>query len=144
MVSVWEKLNVRDAPCLGGKKVFLLHDFTEGTKNAQENHTITAMTEETENIDGLTDHWLQIEYAPNTYGWIFGGYVSVERGGPKYYIPEKRKNNLFPNEFRLMLGIQGLEETPALSVLRKLQSSIPFLRPLPRRMCMRWSLLRCR
>ena len=39
-VSVWEKLNVRDAPGLGGKKVFLLHDFTEETRNAQENHTI--------------------------------------------------------------------------------------------------------
>lgn len=89
MVSVWEKLNVRDTPGLSGKKVFLLHDFTEETRNAQENHTITAMTEETETIDGLTDHWLQIEYAPNTYGWIFGGYVSVERGGPKYYIPEQ-------------------------------------------------------
>lgn len=45
-------------------------------------------TEETETIDGLTDHWLKIEYASNKYGWIFGGYASVERGGPKYYIPE--------------------------------------------------------
>ena len=46
-------------------------------------------TEETETIDGLTDHWLKVEYEPGKFGWIFGGYASVERGGPKYYIPEK-------------------------------------------------------
>lgn len=87
-VSVWEKLNVRDKPGLGGGKLFLLHDFEEGTRSPQENYTVFAMTEETETIDGKTDHWLQIEYAPGKYGWIFGGYASVERGGPKYYIPE--------------------------------------------------------
>ena len=87
-IAVWEKLNVRDKPGLDGKKIFLLHDFEEGTRSPQENHTTAAITEETETIDGLTDHWLKIEYAPKAYGWIFGGYVSVARGGPKYYTPE--------------------------------------------------------
>ncbi len=87
-VSVWEKLNVRDKPGLEGKKIFLLHNFEEGSRSPQENHEIVAITEETETIDGLTDHWLKIEYEPRKFGWIFGGYASVERGGPKYYIPE--------------------------------------------------------
>ena len=87
-ISIWERLNVRDRPGLGGKKLFLLHDFEEGTRNPQENYTVIAMTEETETIDGKTDHWLKIEYIPGKYGWVFGGYASVERGGPKYYIPE--------------------------------------------------------
>jgi len=26
-ISIWERLNVRDRPGLGGKKLFLLHDF---------------------------------------------------------------------------------------------------------------------
>lgn len=90
-VAVWERLNVREKPGLDGKKVFMLHDFdyyNGSGLNPQENHEILAITAETETIDGLTDHWLKIEYAPNKFGWIFGGYTSVERGGPKYYIPE--------------------------------------------------------
>ena len=90
MVSVWERLNVRDKPGLDGKKLFLLHNFEKGTRSPQENHDILAITEETETIDGLTDHWLKIEYEPGKFGWIFGGYASVERGGPKYYIPENK------------------------------------------------------
>ncbi len=86
LVAVWERLNVRDKPGLGGKKIFLLHDYETGSPG--EFYTIFATTEETEKIDGLPDHWLKIEYAPNKYGWIFGGYTTVERGGPKYYTPE--------------------------------------------------------
>ena len=88
-ISVHEKINVRDQPGLDGKKVFLLHDFEKGSRSSQENHETLAITEETETIDGLTDYWLKIEYEPGKFGWIFGGYVSVERGGPKYHIPEK-------------------------------------------------------
>ena len=91
LVAVWERLNVRDKPGLEGKKVFMLHDYdySNGSGlNPQENHEILAITEETETIDGINEHWLKIEYAPNKYGWIFGGYATVERGGPKYYIPE--------------------------------------------------------
>ena len=58
------------------------------SEKAFSNIAARIITEETETIDGLTDHWLKIEYASNKYGWIFGGYASVERGGPKYYIPE--------------------------------------------------------
>ena len=60
-ISVWERLNVRDKPGLDGIKVFLLHNFEDGTRSPQENYKIIAITEETETIDGLTDHWLKIE-----------------------------------------------------------------------------------
>lgn len=45
------------------------------------------MTQEKESIDGESDFWLKIKYK-DFEGWIFGGYASIERGGPKYYIPE--------------------------------------------------------
>jgi hypothetical protein len=48
---------------------------------------VIAATEEEETINGKTDRWLKINYK-GTEGWIFGGPASVERGGPKYYIPE--------------------------------------------------------
>jgi len=89
MVAVYERLNVRDKPGLEGKKLFMLHDYDKGAgKNPQENHEILAITEESETIDGHKDHWLKVEYQPGKYGWIFGAYAGVERGGPKYYIPE--------------------------------------------------------
>lgn len=88
-ITVTEKLNVRDKPGLEGNKIFLLHDFEEGSRTPFESHNIIAMTEETDIIDGIEDYWLLVEYEKNKYGWIFGGYASQERGGPKYYIPEK-------------------------------------------------------
>ena len=36
---------------------------------------------------GKKDYWLKIKYEDYT-GWIFGAYIDIERGGPKYYIPE--------------------------------------------------------
>ena len=92
LVSVWVRLNVRDKPGMGGKKVYMLHDFdskTDPDRNPQENHNIIAITEERETIDGLTDCWLKIEYEKGKFGWIFGGYANVERGGPKYNRPEE-------------------------------------------------------
>lgn len=86
-ISVWEKVNVRDNPGLDGETLFVLHEFKkEGAQ--QESYAVVAMTEETETIDGETDYWLKIEYLPGEYGWIFGGDASVEKGGPKYSIPE--------------------------------------------------------
>ena len=86
-ISVWNMVKVMDDPGLGGETLFVLHESKiEGSQ--QENYTVVAMTEETETINGITDYWLKIEYLPGEYGWIFGGDASVERGGPKYYIPE--------------------------------------------------------
>lgn len=87
-IKVWERLNVREKPGLDGKKISMIHDFDSGSRNPQENYTVVAMTEEKDSIDGMNDYWLKIEYAHGKYGWIFGGYATVERGGPKYYTPE--------------------------------------------------------
>jgi len=40
-----------------------------------------------ETIDEITDRWLKINYN-NVDGWIFGGKITVERGGPTYFTPE--------------------------------------------------------
>lgn len=91
-ICVYENLNVRDAPGLAGKKVFLIE--------MDEDHyfrsfTISEITAETETIDGLTDHWVKIEYQPGKFGWIFGGYTGVERGGPKFMLPEDQIDYMF-------------------------------------------------
>jgi len=86
-ISVWNEIIVRDNPGFDGEKIFVLHELKkEGGQ--QENYTVVAMTEEAETINGLNDYWLKIEYIPGKYGWIYGGDASVERGGPKYYIPD--------------------------------------------------------
>ncbi len=56
----------------------------------QMNFEPLALTEETEVIDGRKDHWIKIRFNSEIDGWIFGGYASVERGGPKYMTPENQ------------------------------------------------------
>ena len=41
---------------------------------------------------------LRLNTRTGKYGWAFGGYLEVERGGPKYRIPEA--------ELEFMLGNQ--------------------------------------
>jgi len=85
-LAVWEVLNVSDMPGVSGTQVLL--QLKPGiTDPVQTNITTMAITEEYDLIDGRKDHWLKITYKGNV-GWIFGGYASAERGGPKYYIPE--------------------------------------------------------
>ena len=87
MLAVWEHVNVCDTPGVSGNAV--IYTIRPGnTDPHQSNVTIVAMTEQVETIDGRTDHWLKVEYKGFT-GWIFGGYATAERGGPKYYIPEE-------------------------------------------------------
>ena len=86
VVSVWENLNIRDNP--GTEKTNVIYTIRpRETDPFQTNVDVIAITEEKETIDGKTDYWLKIKYK-NYEGWIFGGYASVERGGPKYYLPE--------------------------------------------------------
>jgi hypothetical protein len=85
-VSVWKTINLYDKPGFIGTKIIsqIVPIRNDGWTFFLE---ITAATEETETIDGNTDRWLKTNYN-GIEGWIFGGYVDVERGGPKYYIPE--------------------------------------------------------
>ena len=85
-VAVEEVLNIRDKPGLAGTKVISkIVPPKEG--NPVVNQEVSAVTEEVEKIDNKTDRWLKIVYQ-GVEGWIFGGYTHVERGGPKYWIPE--------------------------------------------------------
>ena len=85
-VAVEEVLNIRDKPGVFGTKVISkIVRPTEG--NRVVNLDVAEATEEVETIDGRTDRWLKISYQ-GIEGWIFGGYAGVERGGPKYYLPD--------------------------------------------------------
>lgn len=86
LVTVWEVLNIRDKPGIIGSYV-ISKIIPSPNGNPQINLNVLETTEETETIDGKNDRWLKINYN-GIKGWIFGGYVSVERGGPKYYTPE--------------------------------------------------------
>ena len=92
-ISVWTNLNIRDKPGLSGNKISLIK-----YEGPQLNYNVIEITEESEIIDGINDRWVKIEYEKGKYGWVFGGYVSVERGGPKYMIPE--------NEIKFLVGQQ--------------------------------------
>jgi hypothetical protein len=85
-VAVWEVLNIRDKPGIVGTNV-ISKIVPPENGNHQVNLEVTEATEERETIDGKTDRWLKINYH-GVDGWIFGGYTSVERGGPKYWTPE--------------------------------------------------------
>ena len=87
-LSVWENLNIRENPGITGNKV-LYTIRPKDTDPPQSNVEVIAITEEVEIIDGIEDHWVKVKYK-QYIGWIFGGYATAERGGPKYYIPEKR------------------------------------------------------
>lgn len=86
LVSVWENLNIRNLPDV--KNTSVIYTIRPGkTDNYQTNVNVIGITDEMVNIDGKNDYWLKIKYK-DYEGWIFGGYTSVERGGPKYYNPE--------------------------------------------------------
>lgn len=86
LVAVEEVLNIRDKPGVTGTRVISkIVPPREGNRLVTLN--VTAVTEEEETIDGRTDRWLKTTYN-GVEGWVFGGYTGVERGGPKYYIPD--------------------------------------------------------
>jgi len=84
-LSIWETIIVRDKPGIIGTSILFK---IQNEKNCQLGVSILAITEEEDIIDGETDYWVKIKDKQNRIGWIFGGYASVERGGPKYYTPD--------------------------------------------------------
>lgn len=79
-ICVYHNLNIRNKPGIEGTRII-------GKINANTFVEYSTITEETDEIDGIKDHWIRIKYN-GISGWIFGGYADVERGGPKYFIPE--------------------------------------------------------
>lgn len=79
--SVVKVLNVRDKPSVEDSTIlFQLVPSEIGVKSI-------AVTEELEKINGITDHWVKIMDKENRIGWVFGGYLTTIRGGPKYLSP---------------------------------------------------------
>ena len=87
-VSVWRKTEIRDNPGLVDTKI-ISNIIIPETDNPVVHLEVIAATEECDTINGIDDRWLKINH-DGTIGWIFGGPVSVERGGPKYLLPDTR------------------------------------------------------
>jgi hypothetical protein len=88
-VSVYETLNVRNKPgTIGTTVLFQLIPIRQN--HTPVSVTILAITEEKDSIDDKTDHWLYIKDEQNRIGWIFGGYTTVDRGGPKLRTPNNQ------------------------------------------------------
>jgi hypothetical protein len=85
-LSTWNKIDIMDNPGLIGTEIISQIIPPKDALPVQHFNVIAA-TEETEIIDGINDRWLKINYN-GIEGWVFGGYVSAERGGEKYYTPE--------------------------------------------------------
>jgi hypothetical protein len=80
---VYTNLRIRDKPGLDGNKIGLIE------ANQRNSVVVKTMeiTQEKETIDGKTERWAKIEYKGIT-GWVFGGYLEYERGGPRFCTPE--------------------------------------------------------
>lgn len=66
------------------------YDFSRGQLNLK----VIAITQQKVTLNGETDHWVKVEYKGEE-GWIFGGYLSNEAGGPKYAIPDYKIKSMF-------------------------------------------------
>lgn len=83
-LSVRENLGIRDKP---GNSGSVLCTIRPGDSDpAQTDVQVTAITEEEDSQGGMTDRWVKVKYG-DYEGWVFGGYLSAKRGGPKYCIP---------------------------------------------------------
>lgn len=87
-ISVWKVVDVHEKPGIDSVIVTKIHDFESDSGNSQQNYTVVGITEEKDTVDGKTDYWLMIEYEPGKTGWVFGRNTTVERGGPRFYVPE--------------------------------------------------------
>lgn len=81
--NVYENLRIRDVPGLDGNKIGLIEGYGKMSVTVKT----MAVTEEKDTIDGKTERWAKIEYN-GIVGWVFGGYLSYERGGPRFNFPE--------------------------------------------------------
>jgi len=86
-VSVWDRtVEIRNNPGLVDTEV-ISEIITPKDALPLIVLEVIAATEELYTINGITDRWLKIEHN-GIIGWVFGGDVGVERGGPKYFIPD--------------------------------------------------------
>lgn len=80
-----DEIELRDKPGETGTKVIAYVPTSKGA-GFQFNVEIEAISEEVDTENG-NKRWARITFDGKT-GWIDGAYLSAERGGPKYYIPE--------------------------------------------------------
>lgn len=85
-----DEVELRDKPGEIGTQIIAHVPSSYKNGQGQINFEIEAVTEEIddqkESVYGK-ERWVRITYDGKT-GWIHGGYLSAERGGPKYYISE--------------------------------------------------------
>ena len=84
-LSVFSEIEVRDKPGLTGTAVIAKIPTSFQNGNGQGTIIVEAITEEYE--DSYRNRWIRTTVGGKT-GWVSGRYLSAERGGPTYYIPE--------------------------------------------------------
>lgn len=88
MFAVWSKtdsVELRDAPGIEGTNVIGQVPVSYKNGNNQINLEIEAITEEKDLLQ-TNNYWVRLTYDGKT-GWVYGKYLSAERGGPQYLIP---------------------------------------------------------
>lgn len=86
-LSVWETSDILDSPSFTNSNVkFQLK--SPPNVSPQINFKLISISDKKEEIDGKVDYWLKIKDKDGRIGYVFGGLVSVERGGSKYLTPE--------------------------------------------------------
>ena len=84
-LSARDDLSIRDKPWSGGRVIYTVRPGKNAPARADVQ--VTAITEEEDTLGGVTDRWVKVRYG-SYEGWVFGAFLSAERGGPKYQIPE--------------------------------------------------------
>lgn len=81
-----DKVEIRDKPGYEGTQVIGYLPSSTTNPYRQINIDIEAVTEEVD--EDWNTRWVRVSYE-GVNGWVDGVNLGVERGGPKYYIPEQ-------------------------------------------------------
>ena len=82
-----DKVELRDKPGKKDSKVVAKIPVSYKNGHGQINVKMLAVTEETD-VENDSECWVQVGFEGKV-GWVYGGQLSAERGGPKYEAPEE-------------------------------------------------------
>ena len=91
-------------------EIIILYDNPRGssmykykTERMQTYIQSLAITKEIDIVEWIVrkeEPWVKIMIDDDKSGWVYGGFLTVERGGPKYLTPENVESWFFPNDIK--------------------------------------------